>query len=119
MSFLEKGSLSSEITFHKVSQISKRNGKLCDDLLNVEIFNTLLEARVLIECWRREYNTVRSHSSLGYRPPAPETILPLAACSATLGNPPAEKDTLTYNPVSRMGHPKKKARDAHQTPFSI
>jgi len=47
-------------------------GKLRDELLNGEIFDTLLEARVLIECWRREYNRYRPHSSLGYKPPAPE-----------------------------------------------
>jgi transposase InsO family protein len=47
-------------------------GKLRDELLNGEIFDTLLEARVVIECWRREYNQFRPHSSLGYRPPAPE-----------------------------------------------
>jgi transposase InsO family protein len=52
------------------------NGKLRDELLNGEIFYTLAEARTLIERWRRHYNTVRPHSSLGYRPPAPETILP-------------------------------------------
>ncbi len=52
------------------------NGKLRDELLNGEIFDTLLEARVLIEMWRKEYNEVRPHSSLGYRPPAPEAILP-------------------------------------------
>jgi putative transposase len=51
------------------------NGKLRDELLNVEIFDTLLEARVLVERWRRDYNRVRPHSSLGYRPPAPEAIL--------------------------------------------
>jgi putative transposase len=49
-------------------------GKLRDELLNREVFTTLLEARILIEGWRREYNQVRPHSSLGYRPPAPETI---------------------------------------------
>jgi putative transposase len=48
------------------------NGKLRDELLNMEVFNTLLEAKVLIEQWRVHYNTVRPHSSLGYRPPAPE-----------------------------------------------
>ena len=48
-------------------------GKLRDELLNGEIFDTLLEAKVIIECWRREYNQFRPHSSLGYRPPAPET----------------------------------------------
>ena len=53
------------------------NGKLRDELLNQEIFTTLEEAKVLIEQWRREYNQVRPHSSLGYRPPAPEAILSL------------------------------------------
>ena len=43
---------------------------------DTEIFYTLKEAKVLIERWRHHYNTIRPHSSLGYRPPAPETILP-------------------------------------------
>jgi len=51
------------------------NGKLRDELLNVELFDTLLEAKVLVERWRRVYNTVRPHSALGYRPPAPEARL--------------------------------------------
>ena len=50
------------------------NGKLRDELLNGEVFTTLLEARVLIEQWRKEYNQVRPHSALGYRAPAPEAI---------------------------------------------
>ena len=50
------------------------NGKLRDELLNAEIFDALLEAKVLIKRWRRPYNTARPHSSLGYRPPAPESI---------------------------------------------
>ncbi|NTZ43178.1 IS3 family transposase [Altererythrobacter sp. SALINAS58] len=50
------------------------NGSLRDELLNGEIFYSLTEAKVLIEAWRRHYNTVRPHSSLGYRPPAPETV---------------------------------------------
>ena len=49
-------------------------GKFRDELLIGEIFDTLLEARVVIEFWRREYNQFRPHSSLGYRPPAPEVI---------------------------------------------
>jgi transposase InsO family protein len=53
--------------------IESFNGKLRDELLNCEIFYTLTEAKVLIEQWRKEYNQVRPHSSLGYRPPAPET----------------------------------------------
>jgi len=51
------------------------NGKLRDELLNGEIFYSLKEAQVLIEQWRRHYNEVRPHSSLGYRLPAPRTIL--------------------------------------------
>jgi transposase InsO family protein len=52
------------------------NGKLRDELLNGEIFSTLREAEILIEQWRRHYNTVRPHSALGYQPPAPEAIEP-------------------------------------------
>ena len=51
------------------------NGKLRDELLDCEVFNTLREARVLIERWRRHYNAVRPHSALGYRPPAPEVVI--------------------------------------------
>jgi len=57
--------------------IESFNGKLRDELLNREIFTTLIEAKVLIEQWRREYNQIRPHSSLGYRPPAPEAIMPV------------------------------------------
>lgn len=52
------------------------NGKLRDELLNGEMFNSLAEARVLIEQWRAHHNTARPHSSLGYRPPAAEVIVP-------------------------------------------
>jgi putative transposase len=52
--------------------IESFNGKLRDELLNREIFTTLIEAKVLIAQWRKEYNQVRPHSSLGYKPPAPE-----------------------------------------------
>ncbi len=52
------------------------NGKLRDELLNGEIFYSLWEAQVLIEQWRRHYNTVRPHSALDYRPPAPQSIVP-------------------------------------------
>ena len=52
------------------------NGILRDELLNGEIFTTLLEAKALIEQWRKEYNQLRSHSSLNYEPPAPITIKP-------------------------------------------
>jgi transposase InsO family protein len=56
--------------------IESFNGKLRDELLNREIFTTLTEAKVLIEQWRREYNQVRPHSSLGYQPPAPKAVMP-------------------------------------------
>jgi len=52
------------------------NGKFRDELLNGELFFTLKEAKIIIENWRREYNTIRPHSSPNYRPPAPEAILP-------------------------------------------
>jgi len=52
------------------------NGKLRDELLNGEIFYSLKEAQILTERWRREYNTIRPHSSLGYRPPTPEAFMP-------------------------------------------
>ena len=52
------------------------NGTLRDELLNREIFYTVTEAKILIERWRREYNTVRPHSALSYRPPAPKVISP-------------------------------------------
>ena len=51
------------------------NGKLRDELLNGEIFDTVTEARVITERWTKHYNTLRPHSSLGYRPPAPETCI--------------------------------------------
>ena len=50
--------------------------QLRDELLDREIFYTLTEAKILIERWRRQYNTVRPHSALGYRPPAPAAISP-------------------------------------------
>jgi transposase InsO family protein len=64
--------------------IESFNGKLRDELLDGEIFYTLQEAKVLIERWRQEYNTIRPHSALGYRPPAPEAWLPSPPASASL-----------------------------------
>ena len=51
------------------------NGRLRDEFLNGELFYTLKEAQILIEQWRIHYNTIRPHSSLGYRPPAPESVI--------------------------------------------
>jgi transposase InsO family protein len=56
------------------------NGKLRDEVLNREVFSTLKEAKVVIEKWRQEYNTIRPHSSLNGLPPAPEAILPFSFC---------------------------------------
>ena len=56
--------------------IESFNGKLRDELLNREIFTILTEAKILIEQWRQEYNHVRPHSALRYRPPAPEAMMP-------------------------------------------
>lgn len=75
------------------------NGKMRDEHLNGEIFDTLLEAQVLTERWRRDYNQIRPHSSLGYKPPAPATILPKTPVSAT---PRRESSypSISYFPVS-------------------
>ena len=63
--------------------IESFNGKLCDEMLDRELFDTLLEAKILIERWRTHYNSARPHSSLGYRPPAPEAIQPRSLALAT------------------------------------
>ena len=59
----------------ETGQIESFNARLRDELLNAEVSCTLKEARVLIESWRRHYNAARPRSRLGYRPPAPETIV--------------------------------------------
>ncbi len=53
------------------------NARFRDELFDGEIFYSLREAQILIEQWRKHYNTKRPHSALGYRPPAPETIVPM------------------------------------------
>ena len=68
--------------------IESFNARLRDELLNGEIFYSLREAQILIESWRRHYNGVRPHASLGYRPPAPEVFVPaLTAWPAALARP--------------------------------
>ena len=69
------------------------NGKLRDECLNREIFYTLKEAQILIEQWRLFYNTERPHSSLGYRPPAPKTVLPSQTNTTYLANRGANQAT--------------------------
>ena len=68
------------------------HGKLRDELLNGELFDTLREAKVLIERWRVEYKTTRPHSALGYRPPAPEAVLRVVQKPGA-GHPPASGDS--------------------------
>ena len=72
--------------------IESFNGKFRDELLNLEIFDTLYEAKVLVERWRWEYNTIRPHSSLGYRPPTPEAIKP-----RWIEKPPSLSHNYWYN----------------------
>ena len=57
--------------------IESFNARFRDELLNREIFFSLREAQIIIEGWRKHYNTKRPHSALGYRPPAPESIIPM------------------------------------------
>ena len=61
------------------------NGSLRDECLNRERFYTLKEAQVIIEAWRKEYNHIRPHSSLNYRPPAPLAIVSMPAPSRYVG----------------------------------
>ena len=79
--------------------IESFNARLRDELLNGEIFYTLQEAQIVIESWRRHYNTIRPHASLGYKPPAPEVFLPaFPACPAALPRP-APPATLAQRPT--------------------
>jgi len=63
------------------------NARLRDELLDGEIFYTLKEARIIVESWRRHYNAVRPHGSLGYKPPAPEVFIPAFARAALQPKP--------------------------------
>ena len=73
--------------------IESFNARLRDELLDGEIFYTLAEAKIIVESWRRHFNTVRPHGSLGYKPPAPEVFVPAMTVRATaqpgLATPPA------------------------------
>ena len=86
--------------------VESLNGKLRDELLNREVFETLQEVRVLIARWREHYNAIRPHSSLGYRPPAPETIAagPPSAPLRAGQQRPESVESLTY---IRLGLPGK------------
>src|SRR5512136_3461064 len=68
--------------------IESFNARLRDELLDGEIFYSLAEAQIVIESWRRHYNAVRPHGSLGYRPPAPAVFVPaFTAWPAALARP--------------------------------
>ena len=76
------------------------NSKLRDELLNGEIFYSLAEAKVVIENWRNHYNTARPHSSLGYRPPAPQAVqwpAPLNGPASPATPAIAQRPTLNYD----------------------
>jgi len=100
------------------------NGKLRDELLDREIFYTLLEAKVLIERWRQHYNRVRPHSSLGYRPPAPEAIAwPTAAADAALGGsapkPPSGALPLDPGFLTPAGEHEDDKRDPNKLTYEV
>ena len=79
--------------------IESFNARLRDELLDGEIFYSLKEARVVIESWRRHYNTERPHGSLGYKPPAPEVFIPAFAARAAAQPQPAPPPALAPRPT--------------------
>ena len=90
--------------------IESFNARLRDELLDGEIFYSLAEARIIIESWRRFYNTLRPHGSLGYKPPAPEVFIPAiraGGCATPTGfaaRAGAEAvNALTFHPDHPMG----------------
>ena len=78
--------------------IESFNARLRDELLDGEIFYSLAEAKIVIESWRRHYNTVRPHGSLGYKPPAPEVFVPAIAARAAAQPRPAPPPALAQSP---------------------
>jgi putative transposase len=83
--------------------IESFNARLRDELLNGEIFYSLREAQVVIESWRRHYNQVRPHASLGYRAPAPEVFVPVLAARIPAPPRPASPTTPVVAPRP-VGH---------------
>ena len=79
--------------------IESFNARLRDELLNGEIFYTLREAQIVIESWRRHYNTIRPHASIGYKPPAPEVFMPAFAAWPAALRRPAPPATLAQPPT--------------------
>jgi putative transposase len=79
--------------------IESFNARLRDELLNGEIFYSLKEAQIVIESWRRHYNTLRPHGSLGYKPPAPEVFVPAMPARAAQQPQPASPTALAERPL--------------------
>ena len=78
--------------------IESFNARLRDELLDGEIFYSLKEAQIVIESWRRHYNTVRPHGSLGYKPPAPEVFVPAMSVRTVPQPQPTAPPTLAERP---------------------
>jgi putative transposase len=78
--------------------IESFNARLWDELLNGEIFYVLKEAQVVIESWRRHYNTLRPHGSLGDKPPAPEVFVPAMSARTAPQPQPASPPALALRP---------------------
>jgi putative transposase len=79
--------------------IESFNAKLRDELLNGETFYSLAEARIIVESWRRFYNTLRPHGSLGYKARAPEVFIPAHAKRSAAPPRPAQPTALFPRPV--------------------
>lgn len=79
--------------------IESFNARLRDELLDGEIFYSLAEAKTVVESWRRHFNTVRPHGSLGYKPPAPEVFIPSMAARAAAQTRPAAPPALAPRPT--------------------
>jgi putative transposase len=79
--------------------IESFNARLRDELLDGEIFYSLKEVRVVVESWRRHYNTKRPHGSLGYKPPAPEVFVPAFVTRTTSKAQSAPQTDLAQKPT--------------------
>lgn len=79
--------------------IGSFNARLRNELLDGEIFYTLAEARIVIESWRRHFNTLRPHGSLGYKPPAPEVFIPTMTAQAAAQPEPATPPAIASRPT--------------------
>jgi putative transposase len=78
--------------------IESFNARLRDELLDGEIFYSLKEAKIVIESWRRHYNTLRPHGSIGYKPPAPEVFVPAMSMRTAQQRQPAAPPALAERP---------------------